>query len=232
MIKVTANLNNKIKFHGQVDTTKERSVILIHGFSNNETKALNAYDMMKAYYESRGFVVYGFIWPSNGYVGARSYISDFRRARNAKHGLRQTIAKIKLANEQEHQINIQCHSMGSVVAMECLNIIESGMIHRIAIHGGDATRNLFKDYRKYGDDRYKLNAVLNLYSENDMVLSKAAKLFRPVKRVGEEPLPSSAPVNWSSVDAEAFGGGIVRHNSYKSDQGILNYTAEWLRASA
>jgi len=225
---IKAGKQNNINFaHPIQPNDKGQSVIFIHGFANDPDDAIKAYSSMAPYYKTKDYNVFGFIWPSNGYVGARSYLSDFRRARKAKHALRSAIAAIKGAMPEGHKIVIQCHSMGSVVAMETLAIIESGLIHRIIIHGGDATRKLFKKRRKYGKHFNKINGVLSLYSEHDRVLSTVAKLFRPVCRVGEKEFPKRVPDEWKSVSAEKVSGNTIRHNSYKSAQLVLTFSSTW-----
>ena len=201
------------------------ALLYIHGFSNDYIDVAKAYSAMAKIQQRKGLQCYGFTWPSEGNLRYYSDLSHCRRSRQA------LIRVLKhLATKHKH-VNIQCHSMGSILTMGAMTEKEwtDDLVEHIVIHGGDASRWQFRRRRRYGRVARKLGYGLwNMYSKYDRVLSLASQLMRPVRRIGSGPMPRSAPDFYESSSAAELTGEKIRHGDYKSNKQILEATVEWI----
>lgn len=209
----------------------KKIVIFVHGFAANLDDVRAAYSRMAMFYADRGIGVAGFTWPTENRVAPIAYYADYR------HALRSGPAFIRFCHnlfEINKEVNVQCHSMGSVLVCEALasaafdRYKKSNMINKIAIHGGDASRYKFRWVKSYGQQSYKLRGLRSFYSAHDLVLKIPAKLLRWVKRIGECAMPADAPSNYDSIDAELLTGDRISHSDYKKNSIIMGHTVEWI----
>ncbi len=204
---------------------KPKSCLLyIHGFSNDYGEVQEAYNDMAQIQQRKGLQCYGFTWPSEGNLRYYSDLSHCKRSRQA------LIRVLKHLATKHSSVNIQCHSMGSILTMGAMteDEWEPGLVRYIYIHGGDASRWQFKRRWRYARVSRKVESVTNMYSEWDRVLSMVSRLMRPVKRIGNGPMPSSAPGNYVSIDVAEWTGEKIRHGDYKSNKLILEATGKWI----
>ncbi len=207
---------------------KAHAVILVHGFNTDQLRLRDAYHSirrgMQGYLALGPDSVYGFSWPAQSGAAPWHYWAAFNNSMESGRRLRQMILDLK--NLGYNRVTIVCHSMGSILVMNMLKSIESGLIHEVIIHGGDAAWSSFSADAHYGQAcANKIHRLASYYSAGDEVLQFVAKMVRPVERVGERELPGDKPSNYFSIDAQKLHGAEVDHSTYANSGPILRDTA-------
>jgi esterase/lipase superfamily enzyme len=210
------------------------AIILVHGFHNNPIKINAAYHQIASHLSQYGCKIqstYGFWWPSLDGVAPWHYATDFDQCFKENRALANAVRMLKSSGYTK--VSIIAHSMGSILTMEMMELIESGLVYRIVLHGGDADIMRFNAKEWYGAAiAGKIMGLASYYSKQDTTLGFWAHCYRPVNRAGSGAFPNEVPANYHSFDAVALDGGIVEHNSYKDSVGILRSTAHYLHTGA
>jgi esterase/lipase superfamily enzyme len=225
------------RFQQKVTLANESShaIILVHGFNTNQQRLRDAYHSIRNILGDNWALgpnaIYGFSWPSQSGASPFHYWTAFNHSIASGEALRQMILDLKQYGYK--RVSIVCHSMGSILVMNMLKSIESGLVHRVVIHGGDAAWGAFKTKNHFGSQcAAKINRLYSYYSRGDEILRFVAKLVRPVERIGEREMPMHSPDSYKSIDAQGLttDHADVNHSTYMSSIPILRDTALRLEA--
>lgn len=214
----------KVKEQG-FELLSSRLILLIHGYNNTESEAIDSYTEFVKNSGLRGVSVVGqscgFLWPGDkqwGPLSALSYPFELVPAEESAARLHEYLLEQTVPGNWPLEIILICHSLGNRVGFELLDqYFKAGLPHKLVYRGGCfmAAAVPVAMVDEGGELNAAAHSVINsevLYSKNDRVLHFAFPLGETI--AGEGFLPRAVG-RYGDPDAGLW--------SQRVDMGVFNY---------
>ena len=196
-------------------------LLYIHGYRESfETAATSTIEL------SEGIRFPGatglFTWPSAG--STFSYVSDRESAMWSRDALEDLLSAIA-RSPSGGRIHIVAHSMGTLLTLETLRMLRGsggeGAMSRIGavvMAAPDIDIDLFaRGLERLGPDAKKITVIS---STNDRALAMSSRLAGGIVRAGAADRERLESLGVRVADASEFGGGIINHDLFLSNQEV------------
>jgi esterase/lipase superfamily enzyme len=202
-----------------------RDVLLyVHGYRESfETAALAAARLSDGVGFSGATGV--FTWPSGG--GAFDYVHDRESAMWSRDALEELLAALS-RSASGGRVHVMAHSMGTLLTLETLRMLRASggeaaiaRIGAVVLASPDVDIDLFtRSVERLGPDAKKITVIT---STKDRALGLSARIAGGVVRAGaagRDRLEKLEALGVRIADASDYGGGLVNHDLFLSNEEV------------
>lgn len=195
--------------------------IIVHGYNSTPAGFRKTIRFVQQTIEgmSKSAHVAGFSWPSKGTPGPLGYWKDAKMSTVASESLVNVVnSYVYNQKTPPRSVTVLAHSMGGML---CFRYLENVNVFFL---GADVPIRYTKP-RKYIKPAFQdLNPHINLFSRRDKVIGFIARLIRPGKRIGNN------PVEWMTLNyaQEHEIRSAADHHKYLESRNILQLIVDIL----